>query len=153
MPERRPERRRRTGSFEVERTTGSHEVLDRLFVYGTPAQRADRALARREPDHALGQGHDRTVRSTRSRWGYPGLVEGDTGIVHGDVIWLSELAATFGLLDAFEGSDFARMVRKVTLETGQEIWAWIYVLADPGTVQLGTRIEDGDWVRYWTEQG
>ena len=29
------QRKRHTGSFEVERTTGSHEVLDRLFVYGT----------------------------------------------------------------------------------------------------------------------
>ena len=31
-------RRRSTGTFEVERTTGSHEVLDRLFVYGTLRQ-------------------------------------------------------------------------------------------------------------------
>ena len=33
-----PLRRRTTGSFEVERTTGTHEVLDRLFVYGTLRQ-------------------------------------------------------------------------------------------------------------------
>jgi gamma-glutamylcyclotransferase (GGCT)/AIG2-like uncharacterized protein YtfP len=30
--------RRRPGSFEVERQTGTHEVLDRLFVYGTLRQ-------------------------------------------------------------------------------------------------------------------
>jgi len=40
----------------------------------------------------------------------------------------------------------------VTLETGEQVWAWIYTLADPGAVKLGTLIPDGDWVRYWTEQ-
>ena len=24
--------------------------------------------------------------------------------------------------------------------------------ADPATVKLGTKIDDGNWVRYWTEQ-
>jgi len=44
------------------------------------------------------------------------------------------------------------MIRQVTLDSGEVIWAWIYVLSDPAAVKLGTRIEDGDWVRYWTEQ-
>ena len=26
-------------------------------------------------------------------------------------------------------------------------------LADPGASKLGTLIQHGDWVRYWTEQG
>ena len=68
-------------------------------------------------------------------------------------MWLTELAATFGLLDAYEGQDFARVIRQVTLETGEEVWAWIYTLSDPRAVKLGTLIEHGDWVRYWTEQG
>jgi hypothetical protein len=32
------ERRRNTRTFEVQRTTGSHEIMDRLFVYGTLLQ-------------------------------------------------------------------------------------------------------------------
>jgi gamma-glutamylcyclotransferase (GGCT)/AIG2-like uncharacterized protein YtfP len=84
--------------------------------------------------------------------GYPGFSEGDAGTVVGEIVWLSDLAATFGLLDAYEGEDFARVVRQVTTDTGEELWAWIYTLADPTTVRLGTLIEDGDWVRYWTEQ-
>jgi gamma-glutamylcyclotransferase (GGCT)/AIG2-like uncharacterized protein YtfP len=85
--------------------------------------------------------------------GYPGFTEGDgTGMVVGEVIWLTELAATFGLLDAYEGADFARVIRQVTLETGEEVWAWVYTLSDPAAVKLGTLIPDGDWVRYWTEQ-
>jgi gamma-glutamylcyclotransferase (GGCT)/AIG2-like uncharacterized protein YtfP len=145
------DRKRHTGTWEVERTTGTHEVLDRLFVYGTLRDgQTARSLVANQVTRSV-------KASTRGAifafpMGYPGFVEDDAGIVHGDVIWLTELAATFGLLDAYEGQDFARMIRPVTLETGQDIWAWIYVLSDPETVQLGTRIEDGDWVRYWTEQ-
>ena len=86
--------------------------------------------------------------------GYPGFTEGDgTGRVIGEVIWLTELAATFGLLDAYEGTDFARVIRKVHLEdTGEEVWAWVYTLSDPAAIKLGTLIPDGDWVRYWTEE-
>src|SRR5512142_1652719 len=128
------ERRRHTGTFEVERTTGSHEVLDRLFVYGTLRQgQTARSLVANQ-----------ITRSARARtsgtiyafpMGYPGFSEGDgLGLVIGEVLWLTELAATFGLLDAYEGSDFARIIRQVTLETGEEVWAWVYTLSDPGAV-------------------
>ena len=145
------ERRRSTGTFEVERTTGSHEVLDRLFVYGTMRQgQTARSLianqiSRCVKAHTQGQIYAFPM-------GYPGFSEGD-GKVIGEVIWLTELAATFGLLDAYEGQDFARVIRQVTLETGDEIWAWVYVLSDPNAVKDGALVPDGDWVRYWTEQG
>ena len=145
------ERKRNTGTFEAQRTTGTNEVLDRLFVYGTLRN---------------GQTARSLVANQIRRWsnattigaifafpmGYPGYTENGTGKVHGEVVWLTELAATFALLDAYEGQDFARMIRQVTLETGEEVWAWIYTLADPQAVKLGTLIEHGDWVRYWTEQ-
>lgn len=145
------ERRRHTGTFEVERTTGTHEVLDRLFVYGTLRQgQTARSLIANQikrwlPAHTPGALYAFPM-------GYPGYTEGDgqTRVV-GEVIWLTELAATFGLLDAYEGQDFARVIRHVTLESGEEIWAWVYTLADPGAVKLGSRIQHGDWVRYWSE--
>jgi gamma-glutamylcyclotransferase (GGCT)/AIG2-like uncharacterized protein YtfP len=144
-------RRRSTGTFEVERTTGSHEVLDRLFVYGTMRQ---------------GQTARSLIANQITKWekayvdgaiyafpmGYPGFVEADGSRVIGEVLWLTELAATFGLLDAYEGQDFARIVRVTRLESGDQLWAWIYVLSDPSAIQLGALIKDGDWVRYWTEQ-
>ena len=146
------ERRKHTGTFEVERTTGSHEVLDRLFVYGTMRQgQTARSLVanevtRTETAHTTGYIYAFPM-------GYPGFTEGDgRGRVLGEVIWLTELAATFGLLDAYEGHDFARIIRQVTLDSGEEIWAWVYTLADPGAVKLGSLIEHGDWVRYWTAQ-
>ena len=146
------ERRRSTGTFEVERTTGSHEVLDRLFVYGTLREgQTARALIANQITHC--------VKAYMNGWiyafpmGYPAYCEGDQGgRVIGEVIWLTELAATFGLLDAYEGQDFARIIKEVTLESGDIVWAWVYTLSDPAAVRLGTRIDHGDWVRYWTEQ-
>jgi gamma-glutamylcyclotransferase (GGCT)/AIG2-like uncharacterized protein YtfP len=144
-------RKRTTGSFEVERTTGSHEVLDRLFVYGTlrQGQTARSIVANQITRTAAGHTSGEIYAFPM---GYPGFTEGDgRSRVVGEVIWLSDLAATFGLLDAYEGQDFVRVIKQVTLEAGQ-VWAWIYTLADPGAVKLATRIPDGDWVRYWTEQ-
>ena len=145
-------RKRNTGSFEVERTTGSHEVLDRLFVYGTMRQgQTARSL--------VANSIKTSVKAFTSGqifafpMGYPGYSEGDgKGRVVGEVVWLTDLAATFGLLDAYEGEDFARVIKQVTTESGEQLWAWIYTLADPAAIKLGTLIDDGDWVRYWTEQ-
>lgn len=136
----------------MERTTGSHEVLDRLFVYGTlrvgqtARSLVANSIVRTAAAHTSG-----TIYAFPM--GYPGFHDDNpTGRVVGEVLWLTELAATFGLLDAYEGEAFARVIKQVTLATGEEIWAWIYVLADPATIRVGTLIPDGDWVRYWTEQ-
>ncbi|MBX3154726.1 MAG: gamma-glutamylcyclotransferase [Deltaproteobacteria bacterium] len=145
------QRRRSTGSFEVERTTGSHEILDRLFVYGTlrRGQTARSLVAssilRCVPARVPGQIYAFPM-------GYPGFVEDGAGSVVGEILWLDNLAATFGLLDAYEGEDFARVIAQVTTDTGEEVWTWIYTLADPAAIKLGTLIADGDWVRYWSEQ-
>lgn len=148
------EKRRNTRPFEVERTTGSHDILDRLFVYGTLRQgQTARSLVANQITKCM------KAWTTGAMYafpmGYPGFVEGEgEGRVLGEVVWLTDLAATFGLLDAYEGQDFARVIRQVTLEeTGERIWAWVYTLADPSTAtKFGTRIQHGDWVRYWTEQ-
>jgi gamma-glutamylcyclotransferase (GGCT)/AIG2-like uncharacterized protein YtfP len=148
------ERRRPTGAFEVERTTGSHEVVDRLFVYGTLRQgQTARSLIANQIQRTV---KAYTVGSLYAfPMGYPGFTDLDGSApatrVIGEVIWLTELAATFGLLDAYEGHDFARMIRQVTLETGEPVWAWIYTLADPAAASHGTLIQHGDWVRYWSD--
>nr|HEX4315540.1 gamma-glutamylcyclotransferase [Kofleriaceae bacterium] len=144
------ERKRNTGSFEVERTTGSHEVLDRLFVYGTMRQGQTarsmiaNSITRCEPATTTGSIYAFPM-------GYPGFSDTGAGIVVGEMLWLSELAATFGVLDAYEGSDFARVIKQAKLANGDQIWCWLYTLADPAAIAHGTLIPDGDWVRYWTE--
>ena len=90
------ERRRHTGTFEVERTTGSHEVLDRLFVYGTLRNgQTARSLIANQITSA--ERATTTGRMFAFPMGYPGYIEEGSGIVHGEVLWLTELAATFGL--------------------------------------------------------
>lgn len=143
-------RRQSTGVGEVKRTTGSHEILDRLFVYGTLRQgQTARSLVTASVT--------RSARASISGqiyafpMGYPGYIEG-SGRVIGEVLWLTDLAATLGLLDAYEGDDFVRAIRQVTTDAGEELWAWIYALADPEAVRLGTLVADGDWIRYRTER-
>jgi gamma-glutamylcyclotransferase (GGCT)/AIG2-like uncharacterized protein YtfP len=148
------EKRRTTKSFEVERTTGSHEILDRVFVYGTLRQgQTARSIVANQIKKCVKAWSAGAIYAFPM--GYPGFVENDgKGRVEGEVIWLTELAATFGLLDAYEGQDFARVIRQVHLEdTGEQVWAWVYTLSDPSAVKFGTLIQHGDWVRYWTEQG
>ena len=145
-------RRRTTGSFEVRRTTGSNEVLDRLFVYAT--------LRKGQPARsAIANQIARSVKATTTGaiyvfpMGYAGLVEvSEPRRVVGELLWLTELPATFALLDAYEGEEFARVVKQVTLETGEPVWAWIYVLSDPEAVKHGTLIDHGDWARYVLER-
>lgn len=131
------------------RPTGT-QVLDRLFVYGTmrQGQTARSLIANQIARSAMA-----TTRGTIFAFplGYPGFVEGD-GSVCGEVIWLTELAATFALLDAYEGADFTRVVRPVELANGEVMTAWLYALADPAAARHGVQIPHGDWVRYWTEQ-
>lgn len=146
-------KRRATGSFEVQRTTGSHEVLDRLFVYGTMRQGQ---TARSLVANSIVRCEQASAKGAIFAFpmGYPGFSDQGDGRVIGECLWLStaELPATFGLLDAYEGEDFARVITQIKLASGVEQWAWIYTLSDPGSVRFGTPIEDGDWVRYWNEQ-
>ena len=81
--------------------------------------------------------------------GYPGIVEDGAGPLVGELVWLTELPAAFALLDAYEGDDFIRILKRVWRIDGTEEWAWCYVLSDPDTCSLGEPIPDGDWVRYW----
>ncbi len=146
------ERVRATDSLEVRRVTGSNEVLDRLFVYSTlrTGQTARSLIAnhvaRCVPASTAGAIYAFPM-------GYAGFVEAapDRRVI-GEVLWLTDLPATFGLLDAYEGDDFARVIRQVELDNGEPVWTWIYVLAEPDTAGHGTLIEHGDWARYAREQ-
>jgi len=145
------ERRRSTGSIEVLRTTGSTAPLDRLFVYATLRQ-GQTARPLIDPQIRKSVSATTTGSIYVFPMGYGGFLEADEPLrVVGELLWLSELPATLGLLDAYEGTEFARVIRQVRLETGEQVWSWIYALADPDAIQHGTRIDHGDWVRYWSE--
>jgi gamma-glutamylcyclotransferase (GGCT)/AIG2-like uncharacterized protein YtfP len=147
------QRRRTTGSFEVRRTTGSNEVVDRLFVYATLRQgQTARSLIANQI--ARSERASTTGAIYAFPMGYAGLIEApEPSRVVGEIVWLTELAATFGLLDAYEGEEFARVIKQVKLESGEDLWSWIYVLSDPDSIKHGTLIDHGDWDRYVREHG
>lgn len=146
------ERRRSTGSLEVRRTTGSNDAVDRLFVYSTlrTGQTARSLIA----NHIVRCVPASTVGAIYAfPMGYAGFVDADEPCrVIGEVIWLTDLPASFGLLDAYEGEEFARVLKQAVLDTGEAVWTWIYVLAEPDTARHGTLIEHGDWERFAREQ-
>lgn len=145
-------RRRTTGSFEVAEMIGSADALDRLFVYGTmrTGQTARTVIA-----NAVVRCEPATMQGALYLFpmGFPGYVEGDdAGVVQGEVVWLTDLAATFAMLDAYEGDDFVRVIRKVQLQNEPgSVWAWVYILADDDAVRLAERIPGGDWVKHWKD--
>lgn len=122
------------------------EVLDRLFVYGT--------LRHGQAAHArLASAIARRVKAwTRGEIyafpnDYPGLTDG-AGLVQGEVVWLTDVPAMLRSLDEYEGEAFARVIRQVTLETGEEIRTWIYQLSDARSIDNAVKIDDGDWVGW-----
>lgn len=146
------QRRRSTGSVDARRQTGSNEVLDRLFVYATLRQgQTARSLIANQITRCAGA--TTTGAIYVFPMGYVGFIEADEpSRVVGELLWLTDLPATFGLLDAYEGDDYVRVIKRVQLDTGELLWSWIYALADPDAIKHGSLLADGDWVRYWTEQ-
>ena len=135
----------------MRRTTGTNDIVDRLFVYSTlrTGQTARSLItnhvARCVPASTVGAIYAFPM-------GYAGFVEAARPHrVIGEVLWLTDLPATFGLLDAYEGDEFARVLQQAVLDTGEALWTWIYALADPDTARHGTLIEHGDWTRFARE--
>jgi gamma-glutamylcyclotransferase (GGCT)/AIG2-like uncharacterized protein YtfP len=128
-----------------------HEVVDRLFVYGTlrTGQTARSLIA----DHVARAVPATTTGTLIAFPEYPGLVDAGSDTIVGELVWLRDLAAAFALLDAYEGEDFLRILKKVRLESGEDEWGWCYVLADPRLAEAGTTVPSGDWVRWLSESG
>ena len=61
--------------------------------------------------------------------GYPGLVLDDSGSeVQGYLLTSPDLDARWADLDAFEGEEYKRVVAPVTLSSGEQVQAQVYVL-------------------------
>lgn len=140
-----------TSSADVRRATGSTAALDRLFVYATLRQgQTARSLIANQIARCATASLSGAIYAFPT--GYAGFIESGQRRVIGEVLWLTDLAATIGLLDAYEGDDFARVIKQVELDTGESVWAWIYVLADPDMAQHGALLEHSDWARYQRER-
>lgn len=123
------------------------EYVDRLFVYGT-LRSGSAANAMLVPHQQSSEPATTSGRIVAFEDGYPGLIDDSEATVVGELVTLRDLAPAFALLDAYEGKDFARVLRTVTLASGQKVEAWCYVLAQPELAASAVPIADGDWMRY-----
>ncbi len=127
-----------------------HDVVDRLFVYGT--LRAGQSARSMIEPHVARSEPATTDGALIAFTDYPGVLDRAAGTIHGELVWLTGLAAAFALLDAYEGDDFIRILKKCRKADGEEEYAWVYVLADPRLEAAGTTIPHGDWVRWQGER-
>ncbi len=106
-------------------------MTERLFVYGTlqPGGPNEHVLA-----EVSGEWHKAHVvgRLVEEGWGaslgYPALVIDDQGSnVRGQVLVSIELAGHWARLDAFEGDEYQRVLAPVTLASGEQVEAYVYV--------------------------
>lgn len=100
----------------------------RLAVYGTLAPGRPNAHVLAGVDGTWSRGTVAGVRHDDGWHGYPGLVLGGTTRVPVDVLHAPGLQAHLARLDAFEGPGYRRTTAPVTLESGAEVTAWVYVL-------------------------
>ena len=106
--------------------------MNRLFVYGSlqpggPNEHVLTAIGGKwEP--AVIKGH-LVEQGWGASMGYPGLVFDESGKeVRGHVFSSSNLEAKWAYLDAFEGEEYERIAASVTLMSGAQVQAQVYVL-------------------------
>lgn len=124
---------------------------ERVFVYGTlrPGQPAHDLVA---PSIARLESATTSGLLYALGDGYPGYASG-AGMVHGEVIWLTDPAATLRRLDDYEGEEFTRVVCTVALQSGLEVTAWIYAFTDSAALRRQAVIESGDWIVHLAQVG
>ena len=106
--------------------------MERLFIYGSlqPGGPNEHVLAEIGGDWqpAVVKGN-LLEKGWGASMGYPGLVIDERGNdVHGHVFASSNLSAKWSYLDQLEGEEYERTVASVTLLSGEQVQAHIYVL-------------------------
>jgi gamma-glutamylcyclotransferase (GGCT)/AIG2-like uncharacterized protein YtfP len=106
--------------------------MERLFIYGSlqPGGPNEHVLAEIGGDWepAVVKGN-LLEKGWGASMGYPGVVIDERGNdVHGHVFASSNLSAKWSYLDQLEGEEYERTVASVTLLSGEQVQAHIYVL-------------------------
>lgn len=128
-------------------------MIDRLFVYGSLLSEAGHEMGARLAREAANLGKASFPGELFKLSWYPGVVESPNGsLVQGELHKLIEPHASLVWLDAYEGlkpgtlrgEEYERVARRVTLLSGDDVEAWIYLYRG-STVGL-TRIVSGCWL-------
>jgi gamma-glutamylcyclotransferase (GGCT)/AIG2-like uncharacterized protein YtfP len=128
-------------------SSAANEIVSRLFVYGTfrSGQPARAMIANHVKDAAAAT---MTGLLYALAEGYPGMLPSDDQQVIGELLELTDLAAALALLDAYEGDAYERVLRQAQLASGEQVWAWCYMLLDPAHGRRGELIPHGDWLAW-----
>ena len=138
----RKRKRRRPGW-----STEAQEIVDRVFVYASlRAGEAERSMIADYIDEV--RPATMPGRMYRLGDGIVACVAADDAVMHGELLTINDLAAAFPLLDAFQGEDFVRVLRQATTESGDQVWAWVYIMAEPERAVGGEPITGGDWLAW-----
>ncbi len=106
-----------------------------LFVYGTLRAGLPAAFVSRQATASRRLLHERGVlegqgvlpgRLVAVSW-YPGLVPGGSGEQVRGEVWRLPGAATLARLDAYEGRDYTRRIRRIRLDSGRLLMAHVYL--------------------------
>ena len=121
--------------------------VDALFVYGS--------LRSAHPAHALVSPYvagiapaTTTGRLLVMAGGYPGLLDDPTAHVTGEMLQLRDVDAALAVLDEYEGTEYQRVLRAVTLADGSERRVWCYVPTPAAATRGGEPIPGGDWLAW-----
>lgn len=119
-----------------------------LFVYGS-LKRGHGPLANLLWSHAefVGEGAIAGLLFHLGR--YAGAVDGP-GLVHGELARLRDPEATLQQLDDYEGSDYQRVPRTVSLANGASIQAMVYLYR--GSLDHASVIPSGRWTAKLTAE-
>ncbi len=102
-----------------------------LFVYGTLKRGFSNPWSRRLWARARFAGEATLPGRLYDLGPYPAFVEdGSPTRVHGEVAELED-AGVLQQLDRYEGSQYARVLRRVRMQDGREREAWVYVYRAP----------------------
>lgn len=117
-----------------------------LFVYGTLRPEASPAALRESLARLRRVGPARLPGRLYDLGPYPGAVPDERcdTLVRGEVLGLPPEPDLLARLDAYEGSEFERVRRRVLLDSGRSCLCWVYAYAgDPGRAPL---VASGDYL-------
>ncbi len=131
--------------------------IQRIFVYGTlrPGQSAYSLIAKSVASHIPATTLGQLVALPA---GYPGLLSRGNGRVVGDLLTLARdmspgsVEESLRALDRYEGDEYDRELREVSLGDGTNARAWCYVLREAALTEGWRVVESGDWLRYSSQQ-
>jgi gamma-glutamylcyclotransferase (GGCT)/AIG2-like uncharacterized protein YtfP len=141
------ERGRRRGRRRPGWSTDAQEIVNRVFVYASLREgEAERSMIAEYLSNAIPA--TTTGRMYQLAEGPVACVDDPDQRIVGEVIEINDLAAAFPLIDMFQGDDFVRVLKVARLDSGEEVWTWVYMLADPERIANATPIVGGDWLAW-----